>query len=114
MAKGVSGWLLAASALVVAAGSGAAVRAVADEPRVSRDVLVGQSGVWTATDLNVDPGERVVFAAKGEAQCPGAGAGIGPDGMARGFRDLLRILPMPQVGRGALIGPVRAVGSQRA
>lgn len=30
--------------------------------------------------------------------------------MARGFRDLLRILPMPQAGRGALIGRIGATG----
>lgn len=101
-------WMLAALALFVATGTVAPVHGAGEEPRLSRDVLVGQSGVWTATDVNVDPGERVVFAAKGDARCPGAEDRFGPDGLARGFRDLLRILPMPQAGRGALIGRIGA------
>ncbi|MEQ1911615.1 MAG: LssY C-terminal domain-containing protein [Vicinamibacterales bacterium] len=80
--------------------------AQAPSPRVSRDFDVGQKDVWTLTDLEVKPGERVVFAAKGSASCGGAGSSFGPDGIPRGFRDLLRILPMPQAGRGALLGRI--------
>ena len=75
-------------------------------PRVSRDFDVGRKDVWTLTDLEVKPGERVVFSAKGSASCGGAESSFGPDGIPRGFRDLLRILPMPQAGRGALLGRI--------
>ena len=80
--------------------------AQAPSPRVSRDFNVGQKDVWTPTDLEVKPGERVVFSAKGSASCGGAASSFGPDGIPRGFRDLLRILPMPQAGRGALLGRI--------
>ena len=114
MANRVNRWTVAASALVVAAGFLVPVRGVAEDPRASRDVVVGQSGVWTETDLNVDPGERVVFAATGDASCPGAADRFGPDGLARGFRDLLRILPMPQAGRGAPMRRFRSWSEPRA
>jgi hypothetical protein len=73
---------------------------------VSRDFEVGQKDVWTVTELEVKPGERVVFAATGSATCEGAASSFGPEGIPRGFRDLLRILPMPQGGRGALLGRI--------
>jgi len=75
-------------------------------PRIARDFETSHNDVWTVTDLEVQPGERVVFAAKGSATCDGASNSFGPDGIPRGFRDLLRILPMPQGGRGALIGRI--------
>lgn len=81
----------------------------ADTPRVSRDVTLG-AGVWTPTDLTIQPGEQIVLAATGTATCPGAENSFGPAGMARGFRDLLRILPMPQAGRGALLGRIGETG----
>lgn len=83
--------------------------AAADTPRLSRDIALG-AGVWTETDLVVQPGEQVSFTAQGAARCPGAESSFGPTGMARGFRDLLRILPMPQAGRGALLGRIGAAG----
>lgn len=83
--------------------------AAADTPRLSRDITLG-AGVWTDTDLVVQPGEQVSFAAHGAVRCPGAESSFGPTGMARGFRDLLRILPMPQAGRGALLGRIGAAG----
>ncbi|MGE3956995.1 MAG: LssY C-terminal domain-containing protein [Vicinamibacterales bacterium] len=86
-----------------------AMPGAAETPRLSRDVVLGPQ-VWTPTDLDIRPGERVVFAAQGAARCPGAASSFGPEGMARGFRDLLRILPLPQAGRGALIGRIGAAG----
>jgi len=102
----MSKWTLAAFGLLVAAGSVASVRGAAEEPRASRDVVVGQAGIWTPTDLTLEPGERAVFKATGQAQCPGAAGRFGPEGLTRGFRDLLRILPAPQAGRGALIARI--------
>ena len=42
--------------------------------------------------------------------CPGEADEFGPGGIPRGFRDLLRVLPMAQAGRGALIGRIGADG----
>lgn len=99
--------LAAVAALLTLAAANAAD--AADTPRVSREITLG-SGVWTDTDLTVQPGELVSFTAQGAARCPGAENSFGPAGMARGFRDLLRILPMPQSGRGALIGRIGQAG----
>lgn len=77
-----------------------------DTPRISREFEVGQKEVWTITDLEVQPGERLVFAAGGDARCAGTASRFGPAGIPRGFRDLLRILPIAQGGRGALVGRI--------
>jgi hypothetical protein len=79
---------------------------VAPQPRVSNDYVVTPDTVWTATDLQLQPGERLVFKATGTARCGDREIDFGPAGLPRGFRDLLRILPVAQAGRGALIGRI--------
>lgn len=73
--------------------------------RISRDIQLRPGEVWTITDLDVQPGERAVFTGSGSGRCPGQAAEFGPTGAPRGFRDLLRVLPI-QAGRGALMGRV--------
>jgi hypothetical protein len=79
----------------------------AQTPRASADVRTNASNVWTLTDVAVQPGERVVFAARGSGSC--SGLQFGPTGLPRGFQDLLRVLPV-QTGRGALIGRIGEAG----
>src|SRR5215470_16783206 len=76
------------------------------KPRISRDMQVDDKDIWTTTDLELKPGERAVFAANGTAHCAGQDDEFGPAGLPRGFRDLLRVLPVSQAGRGALIGRI--------
>src|SRR3954471_16041740 len=76
-----------------------------ETPRLSRDISVKAGDMWTTTDVVLEPGERAVFTGKGTGRCPGQNADFGPIGLPRGFRDLLRVLPL-QAGRGALIGRV--------
>jgi hypothetical protein len=54
----------------------------------------------------VQPGEHIVVTATGKLRYTDAKEDNGPDGIARGFKDLLRILPFNGAGRGALIGRV--------
>ena len=54
----------------------------------------------------MQPGEHVVVTATGKLRYTDAKEDNGPDGIARGFKDLLRILPFNGAGRGALIGRV--------
>lgn len=76
-----------------------------ESPRLSRDVALNvAAAVWTPTDIEMKPGERAVFKATGTGRC-GQDAEFGPAGIPRGFRDLLRVLPV-QSGRGALIGRI--------
>jgi len=84
-------------------GSQAPSPASAPAPRVTADVSTNASNTWTLTDVAVQPGERVVFAARGSGSC--SGVQFGPTGLPRGFQDLLRVLPL-QTGRGALIGRI--------
>jgi LssY C-terminus len=82
--------------------------ATAAQARVSKDFLVGHEQVWMSTELDIRPGERVALSARGSARCPGVPGSFGPEGTPREFWDLLRTLPAPEAGRGALIGRIGA------
>jgi len=84
----------------------AAVAAPSAKKRLSKNfTLKGDSG-WIDTGIDVAPGEHIVVTAKGTLRYTDAKADNGPDGLSRGFKDLLRILPYNASGRGALIGRV--------
>jgi LssY C-terminus len=74
--------------------------------RLSKDFTLKGDSHWTDTKLDVLPGEHVVFTASGKLHFQDATSDNGPAGLARGFMDLLRILPFNQSGRGALIGRI--------
>ena len=84
----------------------AAVPAPSAKKRLSKNfTLKGDSG-WIDTGIDVAPGEHMVVTAKGTLRYSDAQADNGPDGLSRGFKDLLRILPYNAAGRGTLIGRV--------
>ena len=60
--------------------------------------------------MDVWAGEELSFAAKGEFTL-GDGRLAGADGVARGFRDLLRLFPLNSAKTGELIGRVSDVGA---
>lgn len=62
--------------------------------------------VWTDTGITLEPGQRVVFAAEGNLRYSDAKADNGPEGLTRNFKDLIRILPYNDAGRGAVIGRI--------
>jgi hypothetical protein len=81
------------------------VPAPAAAARISRDVQTSSVlDIWTLTDIEIQPGERVVLTGTGSGTCSGS-TEFGPTGIAREFLDLLRVLPV-QAGRGALIGRI--------
>jgi hypothetical protein len=84
----------------------AATTAPAAKPRVSQEIQLTGDQVWADTGIDVQPGERVVAVAKGTLRYADAKEENGPDGIPRGFKDLLRILPFNGAGRGTLIGRV--------
>ncbi len=98
------------AALLITAGATVPISAGDDppaaKPRLSRDLEINGHDVWTVTDLRLAPGERAVFTAGGAATCVGEPGEVGPNGLARGFRDLLRALPVNEAGRGALVGRI--------
>ena len=74
--------------------------------RLSKTFTLQGDSDWIDTGIDVVPSEHVVAAAKGSLRYAGAKENNGPDGLSRGFKDLLRILPYNAAGRGALIGRV--------
>src|SRR5260370_41474903 len=62
--------------------------------------------VWVDTEISREPGQRIAVTSEGSLRYADAKADNGPDGLTRGFKDLIRILPDNAVGRGAVIGRI--------
>ena len=78
----------------------------AGKRRASQELQITGDQLWVDTGIAVQPGEHIVTSATGTLRYPDAKEDNGPDGMLRGFKDLLRILPLNAAGRGAVIGRV--------
>jgi hypothetical protein len=74
--------------------------------RLSQEVQITGDQTWLDTGIDVQPGEHVVAGASGKMRYADAKEDNGPDGIPRGFKDLIRILPLNSAGRGALIGRI--------
>ncbi|MBK9166384.1 MAG: LssY C-terminal domain-containing protein [Bryobacterales bacterium] len=69
-----------------------------------REVRVPGSTGWLDTGILLNPGDQVAMSATGTVRY--AGGSTGPEGLKRGWMDLLRVLPFNDAGRGALLGRV--------
>jgi hypothetical protein len=74
--------------------------------RLSQEVQLTGEECWTDTGIDIQAGEHALITATGKLRYPDAKEDNGPDGLPRGFKDLLRILPFNEAGRGALIGRI--------
>jgi hypothetical protein len=75
--------------------------------RIASKVLtLAGSKIWTDTGITLEPGQRVVVTAEGKLRYSDAKTNNGPEGLPRGFKDLLRVLPLNSEGRGALIAKI--------
>jgi LssY C-terminus len=74
--------------------------------RLSKDFTLKGDSLWSDTGIDLQPGEHVVFSAKGTFRYADAKSDNGPEGLSRGFKDLLRVLPFNDAGRGALIARI--------
>lgn len=74
--------------------------------RLSQEFQLTGDASWVDTGIDVEPGENVVITASGKLRYSDAKQDNGPDGLAREFRDLLRVLPFNESGRGALLGRI--------
>lgn len=81
-------------------------KAPSGKERVSQEVQITGDQAWVDTGIDVQPGEHVVITATGKLRYGDSKEDNGPDGIARGFRDLLRVLPFNEAGRGTLIGRI--------
>jgi hypothetical protein len=69
----------------------------------TKTVAVDASGAWVDTGLDAGAGSRLRVTATGTIQYPQAQP-ASADGLPRGWKDLLRVLPDNSSGRGALLG----------
>jgi hypothetical protein len=79
--------------------------------RLSQEVQLTGEESWIDTAIDIQAGEHVLITATGKLRYAEANDDNGPDGLPRGFKDLLRILPLNDAGRGALIGRIGAKGT---
>jgi hypothetical protein len=83
-----------------------ATQTPAGKMRVSQEVQLTGEESWADTGIDVQAGERVLITATGTLRYADAKNDNGPEGLPRGFKDLLRVLPFNDAGRGALIGRI--------
>ncbi len=76
------------------------------ERRLFQEIQITGDATWVDTGIDVVVGERIDFSAAGSLRYSDAKTDNSPNGLTRGFKDLLRILPFNNAGRGALIGRI--------
>jgi hypothetical protein len=84
----------------------ASAQAPPGKKRLSQEVQLTGEESWIDTGIDIQAGEKAVITATGKLRYADAKEDNGPDGLPRGFKDLLRILPFNEAGRGALIGRI--------
>ncbi len=84
-----------------------AAAATADGKEVSsKSMTLKGDTIWTDTGVTVEPGQHIVVTAEGKLRYSDAKEDNGPEGLARNFKDLIRILPDNAAGRGALLARI--------
>jgi hypothetical protein len=78
----------------------------AGKKRLSQEVQLTGDQAWVDTGIDVQAGEHVLIIATGNLRYADAKNDNGPEGLTRGFKDLIRVLPDNDAGRGALIGRI--------
>ncbi len=71
-----------------------------------KEFTLAGNKIWTDTGITLEPGQRIIVTAEGKLRYSDAKADNGPEGLPRGFKDLLRVLPLNTEGRGALIAKI--------
>ena len=98
--------LVAAPSLLVGQVTGESALGSAGQALATKELVLKGTDGWTDTELVLKPGQHIAVTASGRLQYADAQITNGPDGLNRGFKDLLRILPFNGAGRGALIARV--------
>src|SRR5882757_7867768 len=74
--------------------------------RISQEIQITGEQSWTATGIDVKPGEHIVVIAKGTLRYEDAKKNTGPEGKPGGLKDLFGFLRFNRGGRAALSGRV--------
>src|ERR1700740_1949612 len=69
--------------------------------RISQEVQLTGEASWLDTGIDGQAGEHVLVTATGKLRYADAKDDNGPEGLPRAFKDLLRVLPFNEAGRGA-------------
>jgi hypothetical protein len=72
----------------------------------SKSFTLDASKVWLDTGISLEPGQHAVITAEGKLRYVDTKTDNGPEGLTRGFKDLIRILPFNGAGRGAVIARI--------
>jgi LssY C-terminus len=72
----------------------------------ARQLDLQPSSGWVDTGIDLAAGDTIKVTATGQLQYSDAKQANGPEGLPRGFMDLVRILPLNSAGRGTLIGRI--------
>jgi hypothetical protein len=68
---------------------------------------------WVDTGIDLQPGDTVAITATGQIQYTNARQANGPEGLPRGFADLIRPMQVNDAGRGAVVGRIGASEADR-
>ena len=79
----------------------------------TREVDLPSTSGWVDTGVDLNPGDTVRISATGQLQYSNAKQPNGPEGLPRGFADLVRVLQVNESGRGALIGRIGSTEADR-
>ncbi|HET7104887.1 MAG TPA: LssY C-terminal domain-containing protein [Terracidiphilus sp.] len=80
----------------------------------SRQMDVAAGSGWVDTGIDLTAGDSVQITATGQVQYVNESSASGPEGLPRGFADLLRNLPLNKAGRGALVGRIGSSTAARS
>ena len=72
----------------------------------THELDITPSSGWMDSGIDLAAGDIVKVSATGQLQYANAKQSNGPEGLPRAFTDMLRIMPMNDEGRGALIGRI--------
>jgi hypothetical protein len=72
----------------------------------TRELDLSPSDGWVDTTVDLKAGDTFQVTASDQLQYVGAKEPNGPEGLARGFSDLIRAFPLNSAGRGAVIGRI--------
>ncbi len=79
----------------------------------TRELNLQPTDGWVDTGFDLKAGDTVRISATGQLQYSDARQPNGPEGLPRGFADLLRIFQLNDAGRGALIGRIGSSDADR-
>lgn len=80
----------------------------------SRQLDLHPGDGWVDTGVTLNAGDSFNVTATGQLQYADARQPNGPEGLARGFMDLVRNLPLNDAGRGAVVGRIGTSDAARA